>query len=99
MFQNEASQLNLGSAIEYHFGQQDNKVIASIGGWYRLDDAGIVSASVEYMRIRLGVSYDVTTSTLKAVPKPTGSFEISLIYIGILPGNDTGPVLVPCPRL
>lgn len=99
MFQNKASQLNFGSAIEYHFGKPDAGVIASVGGWYRLNDAGIVSASVEYMRIRLGVSYDVTTSTLREVPKATGSFEISLIYIGILPSNDTGPILVPCPRL
>lgn len=99
MLQNKAQQVNFGSAIEYHFGKKSDKVIASIGGWYRLEDSGIVSASAEYKRVRLGLSYDVTTSGLKEVPKPTGSFEISLVYLGLFPSNDVGPILVPCPRL
>lgn len=99
MYQNQARQLNFGTAIEYHIKPGDEPVVVSLGGWYRLQDAGIISAGAEFKRVRVGISYDITTSPLKQVPKPTGSFEIGLVYTGLLPSNDIGPVLVPCPRL
>lgn len=99
MLQNKAQQVNFGSGIEYHFGKKEDKIIVGVGGWYRLEDSGIASLSAEYKRVRLGLSYDVTTSRLNEVPNPTGSFEISLIYLGLFSSNDAGPILVPCPRL
>jgi type IX secretion system PorP/SprF family membrane protein len=98
MLQNKAREINFGTAVEYHLGE-NSKTILSLGGWYRLEDSGIISAGIEFMKVRVGVSYDVTTSGLQEVPKPTGGFEISLIYTGIFPKNDVGPILVPCPRL
>ncbi len=98
--QNKAKEINLGTAVEYHLGAVNDPVVLSVGGWWRTGDAGIVSAGAEFKDIRLGLAYDITTSGLKAAPKPTGGFEIALIYTGKLGGGtDPGPVLVPCPRL
>jgi len=100
MSQNKALEVNLGTAVEYHLGAEDAPVILSVGGWWRMGDASIISAGAEFKGIRLGLAYDVTTSGLQAAPKPTGGFEIALIYTGLFgAGSAPGPVLVPCPRL
>lgn len=98
MLQNKAQELNFGGAVEYHFGTPED-VIVSLGGWYRLDDAPIISASVEYMRVRAGFSYDINTSDLVPASNNRGAYEISLIYIGMMSKAAEGPILVPCPRL
>lgn len=97
MYQGKASEVNFGTAIEYHFKDANNTIV-SLGGWYRLDDAAIISASVEYRSIRLGVAYDVNTSPLEPASSNRGAFEIALIYIGKIKKPDA-PILVPCPRL
>ncbi len=100
MAQNKAREINIGTAVEYHLGAINAPVILSLGGWWRTGDAGIISLGAEMKGIKLGLAYDITTSGLKAVPNPTGSFEIALIYTGKMGGSsDPGPVLVPCPRL
>jgi hypothetical protein len=43
-------------------------------------DAVIISAILEMERWNLGVSYDVTTSTLSRANNSRGAFEVSLIY-------------------
>ncbi len=97
MYQDKAQQINFGSAFEYHFTKQ--KVVASIGGWYRVKDAPIVSTGLEYRSVRLGFSYDLNTSELQPASNTRGAFEISLIYLGNFNTADDGPILVPCPRL
>ncbi len=99
MFQNQAQEINVGTAVEYHF--QDKKInpIVSLGGWYRPGDAVIASASVEYKQVKVGASYDVNVSGLSEVSNNRGGFEISVTYIGKIIKPDTGPVMVPCPRL
>ncbi len=97
MHQNKARQINFGTAGEYHFKDANNTIV-SLGGWYRVDDAAIVSASVEHRGIRLGLAYDVNTSPLQAASNHRGAFEISLMYIGKITKIDA-PILVPCPRL
>ncbi|MDX2002186.1 MAG: PorP/SprF family type IX secretion system membrane protein [Chitinophagales bacterium] len=99
MLQNKAREINVGSAVEYQLGPVQKGVILSIGGWYRIKDSGIVSAGAEFKRIRLGLSYDIASSSLQQVPKVTSGFEISLIYTGLFAKNTSGPILVPCPRL
>jgi len=98
-FQNKAQEINFGSAIEFHLKGKQETTILSVGGWYRLNDAPIASASVEYKKLRAGVSYDFTTSDLKPAANITGGFELTLIYTGIFVKQDAGPMLVPCPRL
>ncbi len=97
MRQNKAKEMNFGGAVEYHFKDAQNTIVA-LGGWYRMDDAPIVSASVEHRSIRLGVAYDINTSELQVASSSRGAFEISIIYLGKITRIDA-PILVPCPRL
>ncbi len=97
MHQNAAREINFGTALEYHFKDANNTIV-SIGGWYRIQDAGIISASVEHRGIRMGVAYDVNTSPLEPASNNRGAFEIALIYIGNIK-KVNAPILVPCPRL
>jgi type IX secretion system PorP/SprF family membrane protein len=98
-YQNKAKETNLGSAVEFHLKGKKESVIFSLGGWYRLSDAAIASTSIEYKRLRAGVSYDFNTSSLQPASNTRGAFELTLIYTGIFVKQDVGPMLVPCPRL
>ena len=50
------------------------------GGWLRLNDAFIPYIGLEFSNTRLGISYDVNTSSLKTATISRGGIEISLIY-------------------
>ena len=50
------------------------------GGWLRLNDAFIPYIGLEFSNARLGISYDVNTSSLKTASISRGGIEISLIY-------------------
>lgn len=101
MLQNKAQEVNLGTAVEYDYKTgKGESVIFSLGAWYRLVDAVIFSASIDYKNARLGFAYDVNTSDLKTVSNGKGAYEISLIYLGFLPqSSDNTPIYVPCPRM
>ncbi len=53
----------------------------SLGGFYRMKDAFIIAAGMDYMNFTVGVSYDMNTSKLIAATNHRGGFEISVIYI------------------
>ena len=53
----------------------------SLGGFYRLKDAFIVVANMDYRNFTVGISYDVNTSPLSVATNNRGGFEISVIYI------------------
>jgi hypothetical protein len=53
----------------------------SLGGFYRLKDAFIIVANMDYQNFNVGISYDVNTSMLSAATNNRGGFEISVIYI------------------
>jgi type IX secretion system PorP/SprF family membrane protein len=52
----------------------------SIGGYYRNNDAVIVSALLEWEQYALCFSYDINTSTLSKVSKTKGGMEVSLRF-------------------
>jgi len=52
-----------------------------LGGWYRIGDAAIINARVDYMDFSVGISYDFNLSTLKVVSDGRGGIEISVSYI------------------
>lgn len=53
----------------------------SVGAFYRIKDAFIMVAGMEYKNINIGMSYDFNTSKLTAATNRRGGFEISVIYI------------------
>jgi type IX secretion system PorP/SprF family membrane protein len=53
----------------------------SMGAFYRLKDAFIVVANMDYKNFNVGISYDVNTSKLIAATNQRGGFEVSVIYI------------------
>ena len=53
----------------------------SLGAFYRIKDAVIIAAGLDYMNFTVGVSYDINTSKLIAATNHRGGFEISIIYI------------------
>lgn len=99
-YQNKAQEINFGTAFEYHMPMAKSELIASIGGWYRLKDAAIITAGLEYYKVRVMAAYDINTSTLKPATKGRGGFEIAIIYTGIIKSKSLNyPVLVPCPMM
>ncbi len=53
----------------------------SLGAFYRLKDAFILVANMDYRNFNVGLSYDVNISKLIAATNHRGGFEISVIYI------------------
>lgn len=100
-YQNKAQEINFGSAFEYHAPLGKSDFVASLGGWYRLKDAPIITAGIEYYRLRAQFAYDINTSTLKPATNGRGAFEIAIVYTGFIkPKKGVAyPVLVPCPMM
>ncbi len=85
----------VGGAIQIPFGSQDeNPPSVYFGSWVRLKDAVIPYIGLEFSNVRLGATYDVTTSSLATASNRRGGMEISLIYMKRTPGSKG----LPCPR-
>jgi type IX secretion system PorP/SprF family membrane protein len=69
-----------------------------VGGWYRNNDAIMVSAGVDYGGFRVGVAYDYNTSSLNTVSNGRGGFEICLRYVGLNPIDAARKISYPCSR-
>ena len=99
-YQNKAQEINLGSSFEYHIPGPKTETVASIGGWYRIGDAAIVTAGLEYYKVRAMFAYDINTSSLKPATNERGAFELCIIYTGIIKTKSLNlPILVPCPMM
>lgn len=66
-----------------------NETYIDFGTYYRVNDALIVVAGIDFKNFRLGVSYDINTSRFKAATVSRGGFEVSLTYKGFLSDNRT----------
>ena len=53
-----------------------------LGVRYRVGDAVVPMAMVEFRNIRVGFGYDVTVSNLETTTRNRGAFELSLSFIG-----------------
>lgn len=72
----------LGVFGKYYLKPVDGITTAvSLGGFYRMKDAFILVANMDYRNFNVGVSYDINTSKLIAATNHRGGFEISVIYI------------------
>jgi hypothetical protein len=84
MNQAGASEKNIGMAYGITLSE-DTKVYA--GSWYRFDDAIIPFAGLSHKSFELGLSYDITNSSLKSYTSKNGSFELSMNFLIKRPRN------------
>jgi type IX secretion system PorP/SprF family membrane protein len=93
--QNKASETTLGAALELNANNDHtNPTNVYIGSWLRFNDAVIPYIGLEVGGLRIGASYDVNVSSLKAATGNRGGSEFSLIYIK-RPAQSKG---IPCPK-
>jgi len=70
-----------GTNIKYHFSKKTgNEMGAYMGAWYRTGDALAFSAGVDYLNLRVGISYDINISPFNTATNGAGGPEISAIY-------------------
>lgn len=93
--QNKASETTLGAAFGLNAnGDLTNPTNVYIGSWMRVNDAIIPYIGLEFGGLRIGATYDVNISSLKAATTSRGGSEFSLIYIH----RKTEAKGIPCPR-
>ncbi len=93
--QNKASETTFGGAVELNANKDvTNPTNVYLGSWIRLNDALIPYIGLEFGSLRIGASYDVNVSKLKAATGNRGGSEFSLIYIKRPAGNKG----IPCPK-
>jgi type IX secretion system PorP/SprF family membrane protein len=93
--QAKASETTLGGAFSYNLnGDEEKTASVYAGAWLRLNDALIPYIGLEIGGLRIGASYDVNVSTLKAATASRGGSEFSLIYIKKKPESRG----IPCPK-
>ena len=101
----KAMDFNLGGAIGYSvISGKLNQGTVMLGAWYRTQDAVNVYGGIKYKNYQLGMSYDITVSSLNNIKnapdigrsKNVGAFEITLIYVGFLKRAVPNDLTVPC---
>lgn len=93
--QNKASETTLGAALAANLNRDaSNPASVYIGSWMRLNDAIIPYVGLEFGGLRIGATYDINISDLKAATASRGGSEISIIYIK-KPAESKG---IPCPK-
>lgn len=58
----------------------DNQQMVGFGCWYRTKDAIIPSVLLEYNKLQVAISYDVTVSKFRPAASQPSTWEISLLY-------------------
>ncbi len=93
--QNKASETTIGGAIAANLSQDAEKPAAVyIGSWFRFNDAIVPYIGLEFGGLRIGASYDINVSSLKAATASRGGSEFSVIFIK-RPADYKG---IPCPK-
>ncbi|MCC6256790.1 MAG: PorP/SprF family type IX secretion system membrane protein [Chitinophagaceae bacterium] len=93
--QNKASETILGAALSLNANPGEiNPTSIYVGSWYRFNDAIIPYLGIEFAGLRIGASYDINTSSLKAATSSRGGSEFSIIYVR-RKAESKG---IPCPR-
>ena len=83
-YQNHNFQVNVGTYISYYFqpphlhNSKSTKVM--VGGWYRLQDAFILSAGFSNKSWNLGFSYDTNVHSMSRNFGFASAYELSLAY-------------------
>lgn len=103
LYQSQASAVEMIAGNEFHLIVGDPEfqnftTAVFLGGWYRFDDAAMVTAGLEFKGFRLGLAYDYTVSTLKNNARNTGGFELALTWIAPDPLDFARKLIYPCSR-
>ncbi len=103
LYQTQSTATELVAGNEFHLAVGDNEFRAVstavfLGGWVRSNDAMMITGGLEWKGLRLGVSYDYNTSSLKSASNGNGGFEISLRYIAPSPLDFARRLVYPCSR-
>ena len=94
-YQSKATETVIGGALSASLDDlSENPANVYAGLWYRINDAIIPYIGLEFAGLRIGASYDINVSSLKAGSQSRGGMEISLIYINKPPGFRG----IPCPK-
>ena len=91
-------ELLYGIKFNYKIHKGRKRLISlSTAMYIRNIDAAILFAGIDYHKLRLGISYDINTSALKAASQYRGGTEISIKYL--IFKNKRAPKLqtTPCP--
>jgi type IX secretion system PorP/SprF family membrane protein len=93
--QNKATEAVVGGALAAALDAESESPSNVYGGlWYRFNDAIIPYLGLEFAGFRIGATYDINVSSLKAGSKSRGGMEISVIYIK----RPAGYKGIPCPK-
>ena len=101
-YQTQASASELIFGNEFHlaltneYGDINFTPAVFVGGWMRNGDAAMITAGVEFSNIRVGLGYDINTSSLNNATNGNGGFEIALKYIS--PYSIARRRTIPCTR-
>lgn len=90
MFLNQGPhrEFNVGALVKFKKSiVPTDKTAFYFGGWYRVKDALIMSARVDFGDFNVGFSYDVNLSGLTPASHANGGPELSLIYTGFFPSK------------
>lgn len=83
-YQNHAYELNLGAYFSYYlqppFLENSQRTKVMVGGWYRLQDAVIISVGISTRTWNFGFSYDNNVSSLTRAFGYANAYEVSLAY-------------------
>jgi type IX secretion system PorP/SprF family membrane protein len=81
-WQGKSREFAFGGSARYLLAPEEGKNTAfHLGVFYRLADAPIAYAGIDYGNFNFGLSYDVNTSGLVAATNNRGGYEFSIIYI------------------
>lgn len=82
LMQDGINQINLGTYVGYNLSdKEENPAYAQLGLWHRLQDSFIISAGFQTKSIKVGLSFDYNSSSLRFNTGGQGAYEISLSYL------------------
>jgi type IX secretion system PorP/SprF family membrane protein len=99
--QTGASEVVGGNDFNYIVGNPEVRSVATAvfaGLWYRSEDAIMVSAGMQFKGVRIGMSYDYNTSSLKTASNGNGGFELSVRFVAPRPMEFAHRLTYPCSR-
>ncbi len=103
LYQSQANATEMLAGNEFHLivGDPEFRAFTTavfLGGYYRFDDAAMITAGLEFKGFRLGLAYDYTVSDLKNSARNAGGFEIALTWIAPDPLDFARKLIYPCSR-